>query len=174
MPKISLGWGPVQPFLNIDHDFDNICFLNKWRKKFGTKFGSWSSQKVQNFLFGGLNEWEISAYFGPLFVLVKTLLDALTNSALLQSESFNINQVINRSFLISVSLFRLQVFCPWWLAQLGDYDDVKGNLYKLHASCPRNESRSTNAFCCIREILPGTSHNSHGLTWCHHDGGQTA
>ena len=33
-------------------------------------------------MFGGLNEWEISVYFGPLYVLVKTLLDALTNSAI--------------------------------------------------------------------------------------------
>ena len=46
MPKISLHWGPVQPFLNIDHDVDNICFLKKLRKKFGTKFWSWSSKKV--------------------------------------------------------------------------------------------------------------------------------
>ena len=40
MPKISLRWGPLQPFLNIDHDFDNICFLKKLWKKIGTKFGS--------------------------------------------------------------------------------------------------------------------------------------
>ena len=39
--------------------------------------------------FVGLNEWEISVYFGPLFVLFKTLFGALTNSALhcLKSES---------------------------------------------------------------------------------------
>ena len=80
--KVSFEWDRLQAFLNIDHDYENICFLKKLRNKFGTKFGSWSSQKVQNFLFGGLNESEISAYFGPLFVLVKTLLDALTNRAM--------------------------------------------------------------------------------------------
>ena len=37
---------------------------------------------MQTFLFGGFNEWDIGVYFGPLFVLVKTLLDALTNSAM--------------------------------------------------------------------------------------------
>ena len=80
--KISFEWDRLQAFSNIDHDFDNICFLKKLRKKFDTKFGSWSTKKVQNFLFGGFNEWKISVYFGPLFVLVKTQLDALTNSAL--------------------------------------------------------------------------------------------
>ena len=69
--------------MNIDHDFDNICFPKKLRKKIGIKFRSWSSRKVHNFLFDGFNEWEIGVYFGPLFVLVKTLLDALTNSALM-------------------------------------------------------------------------------------------
>ena len=62
--------------------FWQYLLSKKVTKKFGTKFGSWSSQKVQNFLFGGFNQWEISVYFGPLFVLVKTPLDALTNSAL--------------------------------------------------------------------------------------------
>ena len=36
---------------------------------------------MQNFKFWGFNEWEISVFFGPLFLLVKALLDALTNSA---------------------------------------------------------------------------------------------
>ena len=75
--KISFEWDRLQAFLNIDHDYENICFLKKLRNKFGTKFGSWSSQKMQKILFDGFNEWEISVYFGPLFVLVKTLLDAL-------------------------------------------------------------------------------------------------
>jgi len=52
--KISFEWDRLQAFSNIDHDFDNICFLKKLRKKFDTKFGSWSTKKVQNFLFGGL------------------------------------------------------------------------------------------------------------------------
>ena len=29
MPKISLYRGPIQPFLKIDHDFGNICYLKK-------------------------------------------------------------------------------------------------------------------------------------------------
>ena len=82
-------------------------------KKFGTKFGSWSSQKVQNFLFGGLYEWEISVYFGPLFVLVKTLLGALTYSAMRSSPLF----FILPSFcflllLISVRLFSISFYSP--------------------------------------------------------------
>ena len=80
--KISFEWDRLQAFSNIDHDFDNICFLKKLRKKIDTKFGSWSTKKVQNFLFGGFNEWEISVYFGPLFVLFQTLLTLLTNSAI--------------------------------------------------------------------------------------------
>ena len=51
---------------------------------------------MQNFLFGGFNEWEISVYFGPLFVLVKTLLDALTNSALMNIEEHECTQVWDR------------------------------------------------------------------------------
>ena len=41
---------------------------------------------MQNFLFGGFNWWEISVYFGPLYVLVKTLLDALSHSAMFVPE----------------------------------------------------------------------------------------
>ena len=33
MQKIGLNWALVQPFLNINHDFDNICFLKKVTKK---------------------------------------------------------------------------------------------------------------------------------------------
>ena len=38
--KISLNWAPLQAFLNIDHNFGNICFLKKLWKSFGAKFGS--------------------------------------------------------------------------------------------------------------------------------------
>ena len=65
MPKISLHWGPLQPFLNIDRDFDNIYFLINLRKKFGTKFGSLPSQKVQNFLPWRFIERETRVYFWP-------------------------------------------------------------------------------------------------------------
>ena len=37
---------------------------------------------MQNSLFCGFNQWESGVYFGPLFVLFKTLLGALTNSAM--------------------------------------------------------------------------------------------
>ena len=71
MPKISLHWGPVQPFLNVDHNFGKNCFLKKLCKFFGTKFGSLPSEKMLNFLFGVVIEWETSVYFCPLFVLFK-------------------------------------------------------------------------------------------------------
>ena len=58
MPKISLRWGPLQPFLNIDPNFDKIVFPTMWWKYFGANFGSWPSQKMQNFFFGGFIEWE--------------------------------------------------------------------------------------------------------------------
>ena len=40
MPKISLGWGPLQAFLNIARDFGNICFLKKLRNYLVAKYGS--------------------------------------------------------------------------------------------------------------------------------------
>ena len=60
----------------------NLFLTMTFLKKLHKTFGSWSSPKVQNFLFGGFNEWEMSVYFGPLFVLFQTLLTLLTNSAL--------------------------------------------------------------------------------------------
>ena len=71
IPKISLHWGPLQPFLNIDRDFDNICFLKNLQKKFGTKFGSLPSKKVQNFLLGRFIERETRVYFWPFFNIQK-------------------------------------------------------------------------------------------------------
>ena len=37
MPKFSPDWSPVQPFLNIDLDYGNICFLKKVMNFFGCK-----------------------------------------------------------------------------------------------------------------------------------------
>ena len=39
---------------------------------------------MRNFLFLGFNQWETGVYFGPLFVLFKTLLGALTYSAMME------------------------------------------------------------------------------------------
>ena len=80
IPKISLRWGPLQPFLNIDHDFGHICFLKKWWNFFGTKSGSYSGQKIISFSFGVFFDWEISIYFCPLFVHLGTLWNTLTYS----------------------------------------------------------------------------------------------
>ena len=45
MPKINMDWGPLQPFLSIDHDFGHICFLKKLWNFFGTTSGTYSSQQ---------------------------------------------------------------------------------------------------------------------------------
>ena len=54
-----------------------------WRKKFTfyVRFVKFSFEKLLFFLVEKY-EWEISVYFGLLFVLAKTLLGALSNSAL--------------------------------------------------------------------------------------------
>ena len=85
--KISLDWGPVQPFLNFDHDFGHICFLKKLWNFFGTKSGSYSGQKIISFSFGVFFDWEISIYFCQLFVHFRTLWNTLTYSALIGSAS---------------------------------------------------------------------------------------
>ena len=38
---------PLQPFLNIDHDFDDICFLKKTRKKLVQNFGHNNPEKCK-------------------------------------------------------------------------------------------------------------------------------
>ena len=38
--KISFEWDRLQAFSNIDHDFDNICFLKKLRKKLLQNLGN--------------------------------------------------------------------------------------------------------------------------------------
>ena len=81
MPKISLEWGPVQPFLNIGHNFGNICFLKKLQLFLGTKSGSYSSQKCQFHCLAGLIQWARRVYLCPLFALFKTPLTLLTNCA---------------------------------------------------------------------------------------------
>ena len=81
--KFSPYWGPLQPFLNIDHDFGHICFLKKLWNFFGTKSGSYSGQKIISFSFGVFFDWEISIYFCPLFVHFRTLWNTLTYSALM-------------------------------------------------------------------------------------------
>ena len=83
--KISLYWGPVQPFLNIDHDFGHICFLKKLWNFFGTKSGSYSGQKIISFSLGVFFDWEISIYFCPLFVHFRTQGNTLTYSAVIDS-----------------------------------------------------------------------------------------
>ena len=82
IPKISLRWGPLQPFLNIDHDFGHICFLKKLWNFFGTKSGSYSGQKIISFSLGVFFDWKISIYFCPLFVHFRILWDTLTYSTL--------------------------------------------------------------------------------------------
>ena len=82
IPKISLHWGPLQPFLKIDHDFGHICFLNNLWKKIGNKFGSLPSQKVQNFVLGRFIERETRVYFWPFFLLSKPLRAPLPYSAM--------------------------------------------------------------------------------------------
>ena len=86
MPKISMDWGPLQPFLNIDHDFGHICFLKKLWNFFGTKSGSYSGQKFIFFSFWVFFYWETSIYFCPLFVHFRTLSDTLTYSAVIVSD----------------------------------------------------------------------------------------
>ena len=86
--KISLDWGPVQPFLNFDHDFGHICFLKKLWNFFGTKSGSYSGQKIISFSLGVFFDWEISIYFCPLFVHFRTLWDTLTYSAMVQHKTW--------------------------------------------------------------------------------------
>ena len=73
---ISLDWGLVLPFLNIDHDFGNVTF-------FGTISGSYSWQIFNFCWLGGFIEWATIVYFWPIFVLFKTLLNLLTCSVLL-------------------------------------------------------------------------------------------
>ena len=82
MPKIGLRWRPLQPFLNIDHNFCNICFLKKFWLSLGAKSGPYSSQKYQFPCLAGLIEWQTRVYFCPLFALFKTLLALLTKCAL--------------------------------------------------------------------------------------------
>ena len=84
MLKISSEWGPVKLFLSIDYDYGNICFLKKKRNMnfFGHKIWVITVSQSAKFLFFGFNEWDISVYFGPLFVLVKTISGTLANSAL--------------------------------------------------------------------------------------------
>ena len=82
MPKISLHWVPLQPFLNINHDFGHICFLKKLWTFFGSKSGSYSGQKIISFSLGVFFDWETSIYFCPLFVHFRTQGDTLTYSAL--------------------------------------------------------------------------------------------
>ena len=62
-----------------------MCFPKKLWNIFGTKFGSWSSQKVQNFKIWEFLQWETTVYFWTFFGRLKTLLDTLTYSALLSS-----------------------------------------------------------------------------------------
>ena len=89
MPKISLDWGPIQPFLNIDNNFGNICFLKRNMKLFlAQNLGHNSLTKYQISCFVGFNQWETGVYSGPLFVLFKTLLGALTYSAVEVARNF--------------------------------------------------------------------------------------
>ena len=106
MPKTSLVWGPVQPFLNKDHDFGHICFLKNLWNFFGTKSGSYSGQKIISFSLGVFFDWETSIYFCPLFVHFRTLGDTLTYSAMTREEDDNMSWIegpeirANKSFII--------------------------------------------------------------------------
>ena len=78
--KISPYWGPVQPFLNIDHDFGHICFLKKLWNFFVQNLGHILIKK--SFPSACFFYWEISIYFCPLFVHFRILWDTLTYSTL--------------------------------------------------------------------------------------------
>ena len=60
MPKISLHWVPLQPFLNINHDFGHICFLKYLWKFIGEKSGSYSGKKIICFCLVVFFYWETS------------------------------------------------------------------------------------------------------------------
>ena len=50
--KIGPFWGPVQPFLNIDHDFGHICFLKKLWNLLIQNLGHNLHKKCKIFRFG--------------------------------------------------------------------------------------------------------------------------
>ena len=50
---------------------------------FCAKYGSLTTQNMQQISLGGFFEWETAVYFCPLFVHFKSLLTTLTNSALI-------------------------------------------------------------------------------------------
>ena len=67
--KISLHWAPL--FWTSTVILSKHVFKQIWWKFVGAKYGSYLSQKVQNFMFGGFIEWKTSVYICPLFVLFK-------------------------------------------------------------------------------------------------------
>ena len=82
MPKIGLHWGPVQPFLNVDHNFSKNCFLKKLWKNFGTKIWVVTIRKNAKF-FVWWGYWvRNKCLLLSTFCTFQTPLTVLTNSAM--------------------------------------------------------------------------------------------
>ena len=101
--KISPEWDRLQSFLNICCNFGKKCHINVIRFLFCAKYGSLTTQNMQQISLGGFFEWETAVYFCPLFVHFKTLLTTLTNSAMLLCQI--VDRGLTESQLIMMVIF---------------------------------------------------------------------
>ena len=66
--KVSPYWGPVQPFLNIVHDFGHIFFWKRSKTFWVQNLGHILVKKLISFRLGAFFDWETSIHICPLFV----------------------------------------------------------------------------------------------------------